>query len=519
MKRKIYRSSATLLLGSFFIFGLSGCSPALNSSAWFPSWGQEEGYFAARKARQEIEPIYRLACRYQEKNQHQMALEEFKRVLRLNPNHVQSYNGMGISYDRLGNYSRAIGCYTAALKINPDLDYLHNNMGYSYLLQGQAGQAVTAFQKAVALNPTNDRYRNNLGVAYAQMGKVHLAMAEFKSTEKDSPAPAAPSALDKPETRQAADQQAGEQVSVVVPTLAADLESSPATVETGSGTIASLPIGVEPAPPVVEKIQPQAAAIMAVQFDVEKAKPMPVQAAVVEDNPVVEKVKPVPVQAVVEDKPRTAEKIHAAPVQTVAAAPVPAPVAQLSGPAKSAPPVMAKPLSTGAQARHSEKQVVETLKTLEPRGITAVPREKTILARADARSAQTIPAQQEKIAPVQAAPAQQMFIFHQAGVEVANGTGGKGMATWWGKHLWQQGVPVTSFTTADSNYSKTKIYYCEGYLQEAYQLAKKIPLYQNFERVTAFEDSQIKIRVVIGRDVQRFARKDAEKIIVARAEI
>jgi hypothetical protein len=266
----------------------------------------------------------------------------------------------------------------------------------------------------------------------------------------------------------------------------------------------------------VEKIEPQAAVIVAARLDVEKAKPMPVQAAAVEDNPVVAKVTPVPVQAaVVEDKPRATEKIQSAPLQTVAAAPV----VQLSVPAKSAPPVMAKPLPIAAQARQSEKQGVETVKTLEPQVVTAVPQEKTILARADSRSPQAIPARQEKIAPVQAAPAQQMFIVHQAGVEVVNGIGGKGAENWWGNFLRQQGVPVTRFTSAGSNYPKTKIYYCEGYLQEAYQLAKKIPLYQNFERVTAFEDSQIKIRVVIGRDVQHFAGKGAEKIIVARAEI
>jgi hypothetical protein len=426
---------------------------------------------------------------------------------------------MGISYDRLGNYSRAVGCYTAALKINPDLDYVHNNMGYSYLLQGQAGQAATAFQKAIALNRTNDRYRNNLGVAYAQMGKVHLALAEFKSTEKNvpAPAPAAPSASDTTEAPQAADQQGEGQTPVAAGTLVAALEPEPIRVETAPETIASLPIGVEPAPRFGEKIQPEAEAMTAAQFDAEEAKPVPIQAAAVEDNPGAdEKVKPEPVQAAaVEDNPRAAEKIQSAPVQTVASASV----AQLSGTAKSAPPLMAKPLSTGAQARHSEKQVVETVKIPEPLVITVVPQENTLLARSDSRPAQATPARQEKTVPAQAAPGQQIFVTHLARVEVADGSGGKGMANWWGNHLRQQGVPVAQFTMAGSNYPKTKIYYCEGYLQEAFQIAKKIPLYQEFERVAAFEGSKAKIRVVIGRDVLRFAHKDAKKIIVAQAEI
>lgn len=478
MKRKIYRSSATVLLGSFFLFALGGCSPALNFSTWLPSWGQDEGYFAAQNARQDIQGIYRLACAYQEKNQHQMALEEFKRVLRLNPNHAQSYNGMGISHDRLGNYSRAVGCYTAALKINPDLDYVHNNLGYSYLLQGQAAPAAATFQKAIALNKTNDRYRNNLGVAYAQMGKVHMALAEFKSTEKEEPAPP-PAVAEKPEILQVANRQTEEKAPVTTTrTMAAELPTGPARVKTATNTAPSLPIGVEPAPQVAENSKPAASAGETAQQTPVTAKPAPGQTAAVES------------------KPQVPEKMEAAPEQTAPAAPE----RQIAdaAPIPSPAPATKKPLAVITPAKQAKKQLAGKVTAPEsPAMPTAAP--PRIMA--------------------QPLPAQQMFVAHKAQIEVMNGTGGKGLASWWGNHLRQQGVPVAQFTTAGSNYAKTKIYYCEGFLQEAYQLAKKIPLYQNFERVAAFEDSKVKVRVVIGRDMLRFAHKTAERIIVARADI
>lgn len=478
MKRKIYRSSATVLLGSFFFFGLGGCSPALNFSTWVPSWGQDEGYFAAKNARQDIQGIYQLACAYQEKNQHQMALEEFKRVLRLDSNHAQSYNGMGISHDRLGNYSRAVGCYTAALKINPDLDYVHNNLGYSYLLQGQAALAAAAFQKAIALNQTNDRYRNNLGVAYAQMGKVHLALAEFKSTEKEAAAPAA-AVLEKPEPPQVASPQTEEKSPTR--TLVADLPAGSVKVETAADITPSLPIGVEPAPKVAEYRKPAAPAVEIAQQASIKAKPAPLQTAVVES------------------KPQAAEKMKSAPVQTAAAAPEKqvADTAKSAEPILSTQPAMQKPLVVISPAPQAKKQLAGKVTAPEPPAMPVPPARNT----------------------AQPLPAQQMFVAHKAQVEVMDGTGGKGMASWWGNHLRQQGVPVAQSTTAGSNYAKTKIYYCEGFLQEAYQLAKKIPLYQDFERVASFEDSKVKVRVVIGKDVLRFAHKDTERIVVARADI
>lgn len=489
MKRKCYRSSAMLLMGGFFLFGLDGCSSALN----FSSWGQEEGYFTAKKSRQDIQALYRLACAYQEKNQHQMALEQFKRVLRLDPNHAPSYNGMGISYDRLGNSSRALGCYTAALKINPDLDYVYNNMGYSYLLQGEAAPAAAAFQKAIALNGKNDRYRNNLGVAYAQMGKVHQALAEFKNTETDAAA-STPVASEKSAPQQVAGRQADEKISVAAPAVV----ENPATNSAVESTVIAAsapPVVTEPAPRIAEKIKPAATA---------EATP-----------PAAEKTKPMSVA--VEAIPQAAEKVKSAPVQTAAAV-TGTPLADTEKPAA---PFLDKPLMPQAQVKQPEKQGADKGKTPEPRGSSVASSRNPTMAGADSGSVAAAPARKAEITPAQAAPAQQLFAAHDgAWVEVVNGTGGgnKGAANWWGNSLRQQGVPVAQFITAGGNYAKTKIYYCEGYLQEAYQISKKIPLYQEFERVAVFEDSNAKVRVVLGQDVLRFARKDARKIILARAE-
>jgi Flp pilus assembly protein TadD len=123
---------------------------------------------------------YLLACYYQERGRHKEALEEFKKVLFIDPNYVKAYNGMGVSHDLLADFSSAIEFYKQALKINPDMDYVHNNLGYSYLLQGNFDGAVTAFKNAIGLNNQNTRFHNNLGLAYGEKGQYDLALAEFK---------------------------------------------------------------------------------------------------------------------------------------------------------------------------------------------------------------------------------------------------------------------------------------------------------------------------------------------------
>jgi len=122
---------------------------------------------------------YLLACYYQERGEHEKALEELEKVLLIDPKHVRALNGMGVSYDQLKDYSRADTAYQRALQLDPGLDYIQNNLGYSYFLQGRIDEAITMLQKAIALNSREARFHNNLGVAFAAIDRLDLALNEF----------------------------------------------------------------------------------------------------------------------------------------------------------------------------------------------------------------------------------------------------------------------------------------------------------------------------------------------------
>jgi tetratricopeptide (TPR) repeat protein len=129
------------------------------------------------------ESHFLLAKYYQERNRHKEAIGEFTKTLSIDPNHTLALNGLGISYDLLGDYPKAIEAYQAALQINPNLEYTYNNLGYSYLMQGNYDQAIESFKKALAMNNKNEIYRNNLGLAYFKKGEKSLAWNELKANE------------------------------------------------------------------------------------------------------------------------------------------------------------------------------------------------------------------------------------------------------------------------------------------------------------------------------------------------
>jgi tetratricopeptide (TPR) repeat protein len=123
---------------------------------------------------------YQLANYYQERNWHKDAIEEYKKIISIDPANVKAYNGAGVSFDQLGYTYRAIDYYKKALELNSGLGYVLNNLGYAYIRLGKYDKAIDALKKAVALDGGNGRFHNNLGLAYAKKGEFDQALTEFK---------------------------------------------------------------------------------------------------------------------------------------------------------------------------------------------------------------------------------------------------------------------------------------------------------------------------------------------------
>jgi Flp pilus assembly protein TadD len=183
--------TCTALLGLLCVISFHGCSKLRNFTAtgssaqnqYSDKSRQQKAYheFSSKiRAYQESpDSIYRRACYFQERKKHKLALLEFKRIVEIDPSYVMAYNGIGISYDSLGEFTLAADSYKSALALNPNLDYVYNNLGYSYLLQNDLDSAIEAFEKAIALKENDKKYHNNLGMAYAKKGLFALAFEQF----------------------------------------------------------------------------------------------------------------------------------------------------------------------------------------------------------------------------------------------------------------------------------------------------------------------------------------------------
>lgn len=181
---------------------IAGCTSTKNFLGYLKFWGPKQEAAENGEAREvavfssQVRPVlkgnpdshYLLAVHYQQRGRHHEAIEEFRKVVLIDPDHAKAYNGLGVSYDNLKEFDNARESYRTAIRLAPEQDYIYNNLGYSLALAGDYEAAAEILQKGIALNPNNEQMHNNLTMAYAGMGKNELALAELQRTKEPAPA-------------------------------------------------------------------------------------------------------------------------------------------------------------------------------------------------------------------------------------------------------------------------------------------------------------------------------------------
>ena len=96
-----------------------------------------------------------------------LAVEQFRRALRSDPDSVPALNGLAVSYDEIGRFDVAQDLYHRALNLAPQSVQTLNNLGRSLIRQGDAGSAVPYLSLA--------RERAQPPLVSVVEGNLHLA--------------------------------------------------------------------------------------------------------------------------------------------------------------------------------------------------------------------------------------------------------------------------------------------------------------------------------------------------------
>jgi tetratricopeptide (TPR) repeat protein len=108
------------------------------------------------------------------------AVENFKKVLSLDPTLLEAEVNLGLAYQSLSEYDLAVRYLAKALRERPNLPGPTVIVGMDYLKLGAPEKAAAFLQQAVKLDPANRDAREALASAYLERENFRDAEAQFR---------------------------------------------------------------------------------------------------------------------------------------------------------------------------------------------------------------------------------------------------------------------------------------------------------------------------------------------------
>jgi tetratricopeptide (TPR) repeat protein len=114
------------------------------------------------------------------------AVEEYKKVLELDPQHVDAISNLGVAYYNLGQLDEAIEQYSKAIEIAPRDADIYSNLAAAHVqkyqlsgAQDQLESALEEYTEAVELEPNLPEAHFGLGVVHILLQRTDEAILAF----------------------------------------------------------------------------------------------------------------------------------------------------------------------------------------------------------------------------------------------------------------------------------------------------------------------------------------------------
>jgi tetratricopeptide (TPR) repeat protein len=111
----------------------------------------------------------------------ELAVTEFKEVLRLDPDLLEARVNLGLAQHLLGKYADSIATLAPAARENPDLVPAQIFLGIGYLKLGQRRKALPPLEQALRVDPANREAHRALASCRLEDADYRNATAEFRA--------------------------------------------------------------------------------------------------------------------------------------------------------------------------------------------------------------------------------------------------------------------------------------------------------------------------------------------------
>ncbi len=105
--------------------------------------------------------------------------EEYKRILKDNPNNYEALVGLGNLYFDNQQYQQAVEYYRQALKINPNDPNVRTDLAVCYIYLDLYELAAQELETVISKYPNHPYARRNLAAVYQRMGRIKDAVTQL----------------------------------------------------------------------------------------------------------------------------------------------------------------------------------------------------------------------------------------------------------------------------------------------------------------------------------------------------
>ncbi len=120
---------------------------------------------------------------YEGVDQKELALNDYSKILEIDPDHEGALNNRALVYRDLGKYTEALHDVNVLMRRYPQNNN-SSNRGLIYYKLGQYKNAIADFTKAIELEPQRPGPYVNRAMTYEKMGKYKDALEDYRRTLK-----------------------------------------------------------------------------------------------------------------------------------------------------------------------------------------------------------------------------------------------------------------------------------------------------------------------------------------------
>jgi tetratricopeptide (TPR) repeat protein len=122
-----------------------------------------------------------LGAAYERSGQRDKAVDEFRRVLKVDPDFHAALNYLGYTYAEAGvNLDEALKLVTRAVALEPDNGAYVDSLGWTYYRLGRPEQARNYLERAARLEPEDATLQEHLGDVYVALGQKERARQAYQ---------------------------------------------------------------------------------------------------------------------------------------------------------------------------------------------------------------------------------------------------------------------------------------------------------------------------------------------------